>query len=97
MLGIESGISRCGDAVLILLTPIVIRGSGGLRKVRFGLGSRGQERGGARVIYLFSGESVPVFIVAVFAKNEKANLSAAERNALAKMIADMVEKYRRRK
>jgi hypothetical protein len=34
---------------------------------------------------------------AVFAKNEKANLSAAERNALGKMVDDLIKKYRRRK
>ena len=76
---------RCG---------VVIPGSGGLRKVRFGFGARGKS-GGARIIYLFSGESLPVFILAVFAKNEKSDLPAAERNALAKMVADMIENYRR--
>ena len=75
---------------------VVIPGSGGLRKVRFGFGSRGKS-GGARIIYLFSGDSLPVFVLAVFAKKEKANLSPAERNALAKMVTEMVENYRRRK
>jgi hypothetical protein len=44
---------------------------------------------------MFSGESLPVFVMAVFAKNEKANLSAAERNALGKMVAGMIEGYRK--
>jgi hypothetical protein len=38
-----------------------------------------------------------VFVLAVFAKNEKANLSPAERNALAKMATDMIGSYRRQK
>jgi hypothetical protein len=46
---------------------------------------------------LFGGENIPVFLLAVFAKNEKANLSAAERNALGKMVDDMIKSYRRRK
>jgi hypothetical protein len=75
---------------------VVIPGGGGLRKVRFGFGSRGKS-GGARIIYLFAGERLPVFVLAVFAKNEKANLSPAERNALAKMVSEMIENYRRRK
>jgi RelE toxin of RelE / RelB toxin-antitoxin system len=75
---------------------VVIPGSGGIRKVRFGFGGRGKS-GGARIIYLFSGESLPVFVLAVFVKNEKANVSAAERNTLAKMVADMIESYRRQK
>jgi hypothetical protein len=75
---------------------VVVPGGGGIRKVRFGFGARGKS-GGARIIYLFSGADLPVFILAVFAKNEKANLSAAERNSLARMVAAMVEDYRRRK
>ena len=75
---------------------VVIPASGGLRKVRFAFGSRGKS-GGARIIYLFSGTSLPVFVLTVFAKNEKANLSAAERNALGKLVAAMVENYRRQK
>jgi hypothetical protein len=75
---------------------VVIPGSGGIRKVRFGFGARGKS-GGARIIYLFSGLNLPVFVLAVFAKNEKANLSAADRNALGKMIVAMVEDYRRQK
>jgi putative transcriptional regulator len=75
---------------------VVIRGSGGIRKVRFGFGARGKS-GGARIIYLFSGESLPAFVLAVFAKSEKVNLSAAERNALAKFVTEMVETYRRSK
>jgi RelE toxin of RelE / RelB toxin-antitoxin system len=75
---------------------VVIPGGGGIRKVRFGFGARGKS-GGARIVYLFSGTDLPVFILAVFAKNEKANLSAAERNALGKMVAGMIEDYRRRR
>src|SRR3954468_8596977 len=69
---------------------VIIPGSGGIRKVRFGFGARGKS-GGARIIYLFSGVGLPVFILAVFAKNEKANLSPAERNALRKMVVAMIE------
>ncbi len=64
--------------------------------MRFGFGARGKS-GGARIIYLFSGESLLVFVLAVFAKNQEANLSAAERNALSRVVADMVESYRRKK
>src|SRR5437868_15007230 len=65
---------------------VVVPGGGGIRKVRFGFGARGKS-GGARIVYLFSGTDLPVFILAVFAKNEKANLSVSERNALGKMVA----------
>jgi hypothetical protein len=76
---------RCG---------VVIPGSGGIRKVRFGFGGRGK-RGGARVIYLFGGDDVRVFLLAAFAKNEKADLTAAERTALGKLTAKILVDYRR--
>ena len=75
---------------------VVIPGGGGIRKVRFGFGARGKS-GGARIVYLFSGTDLPVFILAVFAKNEKANLSVSERNALGKMVAAMIGDYRRQR
>jgi hypothetical protein len=58
---------------------------------------RSRQDGGARILYLFGGEDLPVFMLVAFAKNEKADLSASERNALSRMIADMIEKYRRQK
>ena len=73
---------------------VVVPGTGGIRKVRFGFGARGKS-GGARIIYLFGGENLPVFVLAAFAKNEKADLSAAERNKLAKMVDEMIKAYRR--
>ena len=68
-------------------------GSGGIRKLRFGFGGRGK-RGGARVIYLFGGDDVPVFLLAVFAKNDKADLTPAERATLGKQVAKMLADYR---
>jgi hypothetical protein len=47
------------------------------------------------VVYIFGGEDVPVFLLAAFAKNEKADLSAAERILLGKQIAQMLADYRR--
>lgn len=78
---------RCG---------VVIPGTGGIRKVRVGFGGRGK-RGGARVIHLFGGDDAPVFLLAVFAKNEKADLTAAERKALAKSATGMLTDYRRQR
>ena len=47
------------------------------------------------MIYLFGGDDVPVFLLAAFAKNEKADLTAAERTALSKQITKMLADYRR--
>jgi hypothetical protein len=75
---------------------VVIPGSGGIRKVRFGFGGRGKS-GGARVIYVFGGEDVPIFLLAAFAKNEKADLTPAERAALGKSLRKMLDDYRKRR
>ena len=39
----------------------------------------------------------PTYLLAAFAKNEKADLSVSERNALGRMVRDMIENYRRQK
>ena len=75
---------------------VLVPGAGGIRKVRFGFGGRGK-RGGARVIYLFGGRDIPLFLLAAFAKNEQADLSGAERSALSRQVDAMVSRHRRRK
>lgn len=49
----------------------LIRGTGGIRKVRFATGGMGK-RGGLRVVYYFHNEAMPLFLLTVFAKNELA-------------------------
>jgi hypothetical protein len=63
----------------------ILQGTGGVRKVRVAVGGHGKS-GGARVIYYFHGSnSLPILIFTVFTKNERANLSDAEKNNLAKL------------
>jgi len=70
-----------------------ISGTGGARKVRFARPGQGKS-GGYRVITFFSGPDIPVFLITVFAKNEKANISKAERNALKKILGQLANDYR---
>ena len=51
------------------------------------------KRGGARVIYYYHDERLPVFLLAAYAKNEKANLSMAERNAMKRLTSILVASY----
>jgi hypothetical protein len=81
----EEEISACSE--LIAYDPDcgeIMQGTGGVRKLRIALAVRGK-RGGARVVYYFHNESIPVFLLDVFAKNEKDNLTKAERNAMAEL------------
>jgi len=74
---------------------VVVPGSEGIRKVRIGFGGRGK-RGGARVIYLFGGNDMPVFLLSAFAKNEKDDLTGTERLMMAKAVKAILANYRRR-
>jgi hypothetical protein len=62
----------------------IMPGCGGARKLRVARSGTGKS-GGYRIITYFGGETVPVFLITVFAKGEKANLTKAEQNALAKL------------
>ncbi len=70
----------------------LIRGSGGVRKLRFGFAGRGK-RGGVRVIYFFHNDRMPAFLLTVFAKNERSDLSQAEIAALRRLVGTLVETY----
>ena len=70
----------------------IIQGTGGIRKARFALKGRGK-RGGVRVVYYIYNSTMPVFLMDVFAKNEKAYYSKGERNQLAKVAARLKNAY----
>lgn len=64
--------------------------SGGVRKLRCALEGRGK-RGGARVIYFFYSQRLPVFLLTAYAKNQQDDLSASDLKSfrtLTKSIAD---------
>ena len=63
----------------------VIVGTGLLRKIRFALPGSGKS-GGVRVCYVDFEEKGICYLLAVFAKNEQENLTAAERNELKSKI-----------
>ena len=73
----------------------VVPETGGLRKLRWAIPGRGKS-GGARVIYYYHNERLPVFLLSAYAKNRKANLSEAERNAMKRLVPALVAVYPRK-
>ncbi len=72
----------------------LLQGTGGVRKLRWATGGGGKS-GGVRVIYYFHNRAVPLFLLTLYGKNEKANLSKLERNKLAGLLRMLVKSYSR--
>lgn len=74
----------------------MMAGTGGARKLRHAREGHGKS-GGYRTIHYFGGGDIPVFALAIYGKNEKGNLSKAERNELARILPKLADAYRQRK
>jgi hypothetical protein len=69
--------------------------TGGARKLRWAGKGKGKS-GGFRVITFFSGMDIPVFLVDIYTKNEKDNLTKAEQNQLKGILQSLAAAYRSR-
>jgi hypothetical protein len=84
---------RQGIVVYLAANPEVgISLGGGLRKVRIPRAGGGKS-GGYRTLYVFGGAHIPLFLVTVFAKNEKDNLSNAELAAAVELSKRLITAY----
>jgi hypothetical protein len=54
------------------------------------------KRGGARVIYFFHDAEMPLLLIAVYAKNEKSDLGAAEKKEFAALLKAFAAQWRKR-
>ena len=45
------------------------------------------------MVYYFHSEAMPLYLLTLFAKNERANLSKAERNELAGLVGILVSAW----
>ena len=64
----------------------LIKGTGGLRKIRWRRHGGGKS-GGYRAIYYFHDDRVPLFAFLAYGKNQQADLTAAQRSASAAVVA----------
>ncbi len=77
------------DALVLALAmnPLagdLMRGTGGVRKLRWARGGRGKS-GGVRIIYYFHSAHAPLYLLTIYGKGEKVDLTDEERNELAKV------------
>lgn len=70
----------------------LVQGTGGVRKLRWALEGRGKS-GGARVIYFYHDKGMPLFLLTAYAKNVRANISPAERNAMKALTVQLVKAF----
>ena len=68
----------------------VIKGCGGLRKIRIADPKRGKgKRGGARIVYLYVPESRWFYMLDIYGKDEKDDLSNDEKRLLADLVHEL--------
>ena len=71
---------------------VLIRGTGGIRKLRWASKSKGK-RGGHRVLYYYSDRKTPLFLLTVFDKASRADLSEKECKQLALLTTVLKQQY----
>ena len=81
----------------LILNPTkgdLMKGTNGLRKLRIAFEGRGKS-GSGRVCYVVFAVYDKIYLITAYPKNEKANLSKAERNAISSLIAQLEELLKR--
>ena len=75
---------------------VLIPETGGLRKLRWASKGKGK-RGGSRAIYYFHNIEVPLFLMAIYAKNVQTDLSTQQRTALAAQLRALKRDWKEKK
>ncbi len=69
---------------------VIMVGTGGVRKSRWGVGARGKSGG-------VHNRTMPLFLLTIFAKNERDNLSQRDKNMLKRLVTELVHAYEARR
>lgn len=72
----------------------VIPDTGGLRKVRWTRPGTGK-RGGVRVIYFYHDDSMPLYLLLIYAKAERENWTRDEKRRAQALTEEIKQTYRR--
>lgn len=73
----------------------LIPDTGGLRKVRWGRQGSGK-RGGVRVIYFFHDVGMPLYLLMIYAKAQREDLSPDEKRRVQALVATLKQAHGRR-
>ena len=68
------------------MQPPVIRGTGGIRKLRWAASGRGK-RGGIRTVYSFHAGADAIYLLTAYAKSDREDLTQADTRALSRLVA----------
>lgn len=86
LIGYLAGNPKAGD---------IMEGTGGVRKLRWRRGDHGKSAG-VRVIYYYHDDLMPLYLLTLFAKGDKGNLTKAERNDLVSLVDVLTNIWKRR-
>jgi hypothetical protein len=71
---------------------VIVPDTGGVRKVRWAVPGR-RKRSGARVIYYFHNENLPLLALDIYAKNRRENLTATQKTHLREIVERFVKSH----
>jgi len=66
----------------------VIAGTGGVRKARWGRTGHGK-RGGVRTIYYFTRVADRLYLLDIYAKNQKSDLTSDDKKELSRIVGEL--------
>jgi hypothetical protein len=73
---------------------VIIPGTGGLRKLRWARPGKGKS-GGYRAIYYYFSEGVPIYLLAIYAKNQQVDLTSAQKVRLSALADELKTQARK--
>lgn len=69
---------------------VLIKDTGGIRKIRWETGKGSSKRGGLRILYYYDGEQL-ILLISMFKKSDQENIDAGEKAQLRKLIDELLE------
>lgn len=76
------------------LSGDIIPNTGSARKIRWQADPHSGKRAGARIIYYYHNDEMPIYLFTAYRKNQRLNISAIEKQILQKIIKMIVHEHR---